>query len=240
MLTELYRDTRLVILDKPAGLAVHAGPRGGACVEDHFPSLTRKPHGPWLAHRLDADTAGCLAVALTKTALVAAQAAFAAGSAEKVYWAIVAGRPAAAEGTIDAPLRKVSGKSGWRMVAGDGGDAASSDWKVLASTGELSVLEVRPRTGRTHQVRVHCAALGCPVLHDAVYGTADRVAGGRLALLARSLALPLDPPVSATAPVPPHMAAILASNHRLAAQLTQSFVILPQAPVTHRFDRRAI
>jgi tRNA pseudouridine32 synthase/23S rRNA pseudouridine746 synthase len=213
MLTELFRDSRLVIVDKPAGLPVHGGPRGGASVEDQFRSLTRKAHGPWLAHRLDADTSGCLAIALTKTALVAVQAAFAAGTVRKVYWAMVRGVPGDVAGMVTAPLRKISGPAGWRMVADVDGDAAVSEWRVLATDRGVSLLEVRPRTGRTHQVRVHCAALGCPVLGDAVYGEG----GGGLALLARSLMLPLAPPVAATAALPAHMAAIVARHAGLAA-----------------------
>jgi tRNA pseudouridine32 synthase/23S rRNA pseudouridine746 synthase len=201
MLTELFRDPRVVVIDKPAGLPVHAGPRGGASVEDQFATLTRRKHGPWLAHRLDADTSGCLAIALTKTALIEAQHAFAAGTVRKVYWAITAGTPNAPAGTLDAPLLKRNAKTGWRMVVDPAGDPAISDWRVLASNGALSLLEIRPRTGRTHQVRVHCAALGCPILGDPVYGAG----GAPLALLARGLTLPLVPPITATAPLPPHM-----------------------------------
>src|SRR5277367_5247226 len=102
----LFRDGRFVVLNKPAGLAVHAGPRGGPSVEDFFPHLSRRRAGPWLAHRLDADTAGCLVVALTKTALIAAQAEFAAGRAEKIYWAVVRGVPRDDTGIVDAPLKK--------------------------------------------------------------------------------------------------------------------------------------
>jgi tRNA pseudouridine32 synthase/23S rRNA pseudouridine746 synthase len=218
MLTELYRDTRLVIVNKPAGLPVHAGPCGGPSVEDHFPSLTRKPHGPWLVHRLDADTSGCLAIALTKTALIAAQAAFAQGRTEKTYWALTARAPATPAGTITAPLRKHITRSGWRMAIDPEGDPASSHYATLASAPGLTLLEIRPRTGRTHQVRVHCAALGCPILHDPLYGAAraSPLTGGTLALLARALYLPLDPPVAATAPLPPHMAATIAANVELA------------------------
>ena len=85
----LFQDDRFVVLDKPAGLPVHPGPRGGPSVEDWFPLLSRRSQGPWLAHRLDADTSGCLLVALRRPALLAAQAEFAAGRVRKAYWAIV-------------------------------------------------------------------------------------------------------------------------------------------------------
>jgi len=202
----LFRDARFVVLNKPAGLAVHAGPRGGPSVEDMFPALSRRRDGPWLAHRLDADTAGCLVVALTKTALIAAQAEFAAGRAEKIYWAVVRGAPAGYGGEIDAKLKKSTAPGGWRMVVDPGGQSAVSVWRVLARGDGMSLLEVRPRTGRTHQVRVHCAALGCPVLGDPVYGGG----GGRLLLLARAITLHLGPLVAAVAPAPPHMADALA------------------------------
>jgi len=204
----LFQDARFVVLDKPAGLPVHAGRAGGASVEDVFPALSRRKDGPWLAHRLDTDTAGCLVVALRKTALIEAQALFAAGEVEKVYWAVVSGGPAGEAGTIDAPLRKRTVGRNWRMVVDEVGDAAVSDWCVRGRTADLTWLEVRPRTGRTHQVRMHCAALGCPVLGDAVYGRAD---GVPLHLLARGITLPLDPPVVAEAPVPAHMRAELAA-----------------------------
>jgi tRNA pseudouridine32 synthase/23S rRNA pseudouridine746 synthase len=212
MLTELFRDGRFVIIDKPAGLPVHGGPRGGPSVEDWFASLTRKKHGPWLAHRLDADTSGCLAIALTKTALMAAQRAFATGTVEKTYWAITSGVPAAPSGTLRANLSKTNSKAGWLMIVDPSGENAISDWRVLAEGGGQSLLEIHPRTGRTHQVRVHCATLGCPILGDAVYGGG----AGTLALLARSLVLPLDPPAAATAPLPAHMAAFLSKNPDLA------------------------
>jgi RluA family pseudouridine synthase len=204
----LHQDTRFVVLNKPAGLPVHPGPRGGASVEDVFPALSRRKDGPWLAHRLDADTAGCLVVALRRAALLEAQAAFAAGTVEKTYWAVVRGAPADAAGQIDAPLLKRTAKAGWRMVVDPAGQPAVSDFTVLGRGDGIAWLEMRPRTGRTHQVRVHCAALGCPVLGDPVYGTAE---GMPLHLLARAIRLPLDPPVSATAPVPPHMRAALAA-----------------------------
>jgi tRNA pseudouridine32 synthase/23S rRNA pseudouridine746 synthase len=202
----LFQDNRFAVLNKPAGLKVHPGPGGGPSVEDAFPALSRRRDGPWLAHRLDADTAGCLLVALRKAALLEAQAAFAAGRAEKTYWAAVRGTPPVEAGTLDTPLLKRSTGQTWRMVADPAGQAAITDWRLLGRADGIAWLELRPRTGRTHQVRAHAAALGCPLLGDPVYG--DGI--GTLHLLARSLALPLSPPLAATAPVPPHMRAALA------------------------------
>ena len=195
------------MLDKPAGLPVHAGPRGGASIEDCFPALGRRKDGPWLAHRLDADTAGCLLVALRKTPLVQAQACFADGRAGKTYWAVVTGGPAADLGLVDRPLVRHSTPSGWHMRPDPDGPPARTAWTVLGRAPGLAWLELRLLSGRTHQARVHCALLGCPVLGDPVYGTG----GSELHLLARSLFLPLDPPVAATAPPPVHMRTALAS-----------------------------
>lgn len=197
----IFRDQRFVVLNKPAGLAVHPGPAGGPSVEDWFPLLSRRPDGPWLVHRLDADTAGCLLVALRKQPLLAAQALFASGGVEKVYWAVVQGGITGESGIIDAPLRRLSDPTGWRMTTGRGGLAAVSAWRVLGRGDGCTWLEVRPRTGRTHQVRLHCRALGAPVLGDARYGGA----GEGLHLLARALRVPLDPAVEAVAEPPAHM-----------------------------------
>ncbi len=200
----LFQDSRFVVLDKPAGLPVHPGPRGGPSVEDWFPALSRRKDGPWLAHRLDADTAGCLVIALRRAALHEAQAAFSTGQARKTYWALVQGGPLADQGRVEAALAKRSDPSGWRMVADPAGQAAITEWRVRGRADGMAWLELHPRTGRTHQVRVHCALLGCPVLGDPVYG-----GGGQLHLLARAIALPLDPALHATAPPPAHMLAAL-------------------------------
>ena len=149
MIPILFRDDRFVVLDKPPGLPVHPGPRGGPSVEDCFPLLSRRKDGPWLAHRLDADTAGCLVVALRRAALIAAQAEFAAGRARKTYWAVVRGIPPGNAGTIDAPLRRHSSKSGWRMVGDASGQRAVTDWRLCGQAGDIAWLELFPAYG-TH------------------------------------------------------------------------------------------
>lgn len=205
----LFRDTRFLVIDKPPGLPVHAGPAGGPSVEDSFPLLSRRADGPWLAHRLDRDTSGCLLIALRKQPLLAAQAAFANGLARKTYWAVVRGRPAADSGTVAMTIAKQSDKQGWRMVQAPTGQDSRTAWRLLASDGETSWLELQLLTGRTHQARLHCASLGCPVLGDPVYGDATGQDGFRLHLMSRALSLPLDPPVSAVAPPPAHIRAAL-------------------------------
>ena len=202
----LFQDARFIVLDKPAGLSAHPARGGGPSVEDWFPQLSRRRDGPWLAHRLDRDTAGCLLVALRRAALHAAQACFAEGRAEKTYWAVVRGEPSSEAGEVDAPLLKRHDAQGWRVVADPAGQPARTGWRVLGRGDGIAWLELRPRTGRTHQVRVHCAGLGCPVLGDAQYGGGTDVT---LHLLAQALSLPLDPPVAAMAPPPEHMRAAL-------------------------------
>ncbi|MBV9249437.1 MAG: RNA pseudouridine synthase [Acetobacteraceae bacterium] len=201
----LFRDERFVVLDKPPGLPVHPGPRGGRSVEDWFPLFSRRKDGPWLAHRLDADTAGCLVVALRRAALLAAQREFAAGYARKTYWAVVRGDPDRDLGTVDLPLLRRSSPAGWRIMADPAGQRAVTGWRVLGRADGFAWLELSPQTGRTHQVRVHCASMGWPIAGDARYGGG----GGQLHLLARGIALDLEPPVMATAEPPQHMRALL-------------------------------
>jgi RluA family pseudouridine synthase len=205
----LHRDDEVLVIDKPAGLAVAPGLRGGPSLEDQLPALQMgKKRPPQAAHRLDQDTAGCLVLGRTKPALAALGVLFAEGRARKTYWAVVRGGPKRDAGVVEAPLLKVSSKAaGWRMVVDPKGQPAVTEWRVLGRGNGLAWLELRPRTGRTHQIRVHCAHLGQPILGDARYGGGS----GALHLLARAIALPLEPPVLATAPVPQHMRAALAA-----------------------------
>jgi tRNA pseudouridine32 synthase/23S rRNA pseudouridine746 synthase len=153
---------------------------------------------------LDTDTSGCLVIAVRRAALHAAQAAFAAGRVEKVYWAVVDGTPAAEQGVIEANLTKQSTRqAGWRMVVAAGGQDAVTAWRVLGRGAGKTWLELRPQTGRTHQIRVHCAHFGHPLLGDPVYGTGQ----GRLQLLARGITLHLAPRLEAVAEPPADMCA---------------------------------
>ncbi|MFN6955694.1 MAG: RluA family pseudouridine synthase [Acetobacteraceae bacterium] len=193
----------VLILDKPAGLPVHAARPGRPSVTDWLPLLRfGKRRDPQPAHRLDADTAGCLVLGRTKPALAELGAAFAGRRVEKRYWAVVRGGPLAGSGVIELPLAKTSSAAtGWRMRADPAGQPARTTWRVLARGAETTLLELTPETGRTHQLRVHCAASGWPILGDALYG--PRGEAGPLHLLARFVAVP---GASATAPVPEALA----------------------------------
>ena len=200
-------------MDKPAGLPVHPGRAGGPSIEDWFPLLSRHRNGPWLAHRLDQDTSGCLVVALRKQALVAAQACFAAGQVRKTYWTIVQGVPHDPSGVVDGALERTEQGRQWHMrVVAQGGQPARTRWRLLATGHDgagqpISWLELVLETGRTHQARAHCAALGCPILGDARYGARE---AGALHLMSRSIHLPLDVPVQACAMPPAHMRHVMA------------------------------
>jgi tRNA pseudouridine32 synthase / 23S rRNA pseudouridine746 synthase len=205
----LYRDGLVLVVDKPAGVPVHAGPGGGVNLEHYFEALRfGLPRPPALAHRLDRDTSGCLVLGRHRKALARLGRLFAGGQVEKVYWAIVRGRPPEAAGRVELALRKRSEARGWWMQADPEGQAAVTDYRVLGEAEGVTWVECRPRTGRTHQVRVHCAELGCPVLGDPIYGGAARGGNAPLHLHARAVGLPLypnRPPLEVVAPPPPHM-----------------------------------
>jgi tRNA pseudouridine32 synthase / 23S rRNA pseudouridine746 synthase len=207
----LYSDGLILVIDKPTGIAVHPGPGGGPDLESGFDALRfGLPHPPRLAHRLDRDTSGCLVLGRHPKALRRLGVLFSNGLVEKVYWAVVEGQPSEAEGRIETGLKKLTRGTGWRMVVDSAGQRAVTNYRVLGAGRGRAWLELRPRTGRTHQIRVHCAALGCPVVGDPVYGSRHSVEA--LQLYARSVKLPLYParsPIEITAPVPPHMLAAL-------------------------------
>ena len=206
----LYRDGLAIIIDKPAGVPVHAGPGGGINLETYLEALRfGLPQAPALAHRLDRDTSGCLVLGRHRKALARLGRLFAGGQVEKTYWALVRGVPDRTTGLIELPLAKRSVQRGWWMQADPDGQPAVTAWRLLGTGPGLSWLECRPRTGRTHQIRVHLAELGHPILGDPVYGPKDGGAAAMpLQLLARAVALPLypgRPPIGAVAAPPPHM-----------------------------------
>jgi tRNA pseudouridine32 synthase/23S rRNA pseudouridine746 synthase len=216
----LYRDGLMLVFDKPAGFAVHRGPKGGESLEDHFGALRfGLPRPPALAHRLDRDTSGCLVLGRHRKALAQLGKLFKHGTVGKSYWAVVEGGPEADEGVIDLALGRRDLTRGWWMRPDPKGQPAVTRWKVMgkasgsADGNKLAWLALEPVTGRTHQLRVHCAEMGWPILGDTIYGAAPRAGGLVLHLHSREVVVPLyknRAPVCVTAPPPPHMRAALA------------------------------
>ena len=242
----LYRDGLMLVIDKPAGFAVHRGPKGGESLEDHFDALRfGLPRRPALAHRLDRETSGCLVLGRHRKALAQLGRLFKSAAVEKTYWAVVEGGPDADEGVIELPLGRLDATRGWWMKHDPKGQPAVTKWRVLGSSplpcgeglgvgarrsdrtidaannvttplatlarkegGKLAWLALEPVTGRTHQLRVHCAEMGWPIVGDTIYGTAPRTGGPGLHLHAREVVVPLyknRAPVQVVAPVPPQM-----------------------------------
>jgi tRNA pseudouridine32 synthase/23S rRNA pseudouridine746 synthase len=211
----LFRDGLMLIIDKPYGIAVHRGPKGGDCLEDHF-SILRfgLPRNPSLAHRLDKDTTGCLVLGRHRKALARLGSLFKKGHITKTYWAIVDNVPTQKEGLIDLPLGRLDGSRGWWMKIDPNGATAQTRWTLLGAAAGRAWLALEPLTGRTHQLRVHCAAMGWPIAGDAIYGTAARAGNNPLQLHAREIVIPLyqnKPAIRIAAPVPDHMAPVLAA-----------------------------
>jgi len=205
----VYRDALMLVIDKPAGIAVHKGPKGGDNLEAHFDALRfGLPRNPALAHRLDRDTSGCLVLGRHHKALEKLGLLFKQGKIAKTYWAVVTGEPEAENGLIDLPLGRLDAARGWWMKVDPAGLAAQTRWRVLGRAPGFAWLALEPLTGRTHQLRVHCAAQGWPILGDAIYGAG----GGPMHLHARRIVVPLyanKPVIEAQAPAPAHMHAAL-------------------------------
>jgi 23S rRNA pseudouridine955/2504/2580 synthase len=210
------------VVNKPHGMPVQGGPG----ITHHLDALLGAlrfgaTDRPRLVHRLDRDTTGVLLLARTPGTAARLAAAFRTRAVEKTYWAVVAGRPVPAEGRIDLPLRRIGGARGERTEVADRDDEdaarAVTDYRTLDHAGQLLAwLELSPLTGRTHQLRVHCVAIGAPILGDVKYARPDQnnafaatVAGlsSDLHLHARTLQLPH--PAGGTllveAELPPHM-----------------------------------
>jgi 23S rRNA pseudouridine1911/1915/1917 synthase len=192
----LYQDEHLLVLDKPAGLTVHPAPGlpEGTLVNrllHHFPDLRRMAgERPGIVHRLDKDTSGLLLVALTEPVRLALAEDFAARRVSKTYLALVHGRPAPPGGDIRLPIGRDPRHRHKMAVVQKGGRPARSSWRRVWSAPDdsASLLEVDIATGRTHQIRVHLAAIGHPIVGDAVYGPLELAAwkrrGGGLGRLA--------------------------------------------------------
>jgi tRNA pseudouridine32 synthase/23S rRNA pseudouridine746 synthase len=209
----LYRDGLILVIDKPAGIAVHRGPKGGASLEDDFDALRfGLPRNPALAHRLDRETSGCLVLGRHHKALEKLGLLFKQGKIAKTYWAIVEGAPEAEEGLIDLPLGRLDATRGWWMKVDPDGAPSQTRWRVQGRGDfqgkAVAWLALSPLTGRTHQLRVHSAAKGWPILGDGVYGGGPRTSGPPLHLHARRIEIPIaksKPPVIVEAPAPAHM-----------------------------------
>ncbi|MBN8979471.1 MAG: RNA pseudouridine synthase [Rhizobiales bacterium] len=217
----LHRDGLMLVIDKPAGLPVHRGPKGGANLEDSFDALRfGLPRPPVLAHRLDRDTSGCLVLGRHRKATASLGLLFKHGKIDKTYWAVVEGGPLEDAGVIDIPLGRLNAERGWWQKPDPEGQPALTNWTVLGRGDGLTWLALEPVTGRTHQLRVHCAASGWPIVGDNIYGTqaslrrlrnepfVPRFGEPSLHLHAREIVIPLSknkPPVRVVAPAPSHL-----------------------------------
>jgi len=281
----LHRDGLMLVIDKPAGLPVHRGPKGGANLESSFDALRfGLPRPPVLAHRLDRDTSGCLVLGRHRKATASLGLLFKHGRISKTYWAVVEGGPVEDEGVIDMPLGRLNAERGWWQKPDPDGQTAVTNWKVLGRSfvtsrlageqkaassrrleerqgealamrvalgrgvnssgiarvdpppqpspargeGEsiaggnasenfdaakthvvnLTWLALEPVTGRTHQLRVHSAAMGWPIVGDNIYGNGPRFGEPSLHLHSREIVVPISKnkdPVRVVAPAPAHL-----------------------------------
>ncbi|MGJ4952665.1 RluA family pseudouridine synthase [Bradyrhizobium sp. HKCCYLS20291] len=279
----LHRDGLMLVIDKPAGIPVHKGPKGGPNLEASFDALRfGLPRPPVLAHRLDKETSGCLVLGRHRKATASLGLLFKHGKISKTYWAVVEGGPEADEGVIELPLGKLNAERGWWQKPDPQGQPAVTKWRVLGrsfavalpspnsaptcgtdspppcggetsgarsegsgvgvptgslarsypppqpspaggegaqgaggesehqstKTTKLTWLAMEPVTGRTHQLRVHSASQGWPIVGDNIYGNGPRFGEPRLHLHAREISIPLSknkPPVQVVAPAPLHM-----------------------------------
>jgi 23S rRNA pseudouridine955/2504/2580 synthase len=215
----LYEDERLIVVDKPAGLAVHGGSGLSLGVIEALRALRPRERELELVHRLDRDTSGCLMLAKRRSALRLLHELQREGRIDKKYLALLAGPWERERVDVDAPLRKNVLQGGERMVhVSEEGKPALTRFRVLSRYADSTLVEARLVTGRTHQIRVHAAHLGTPILGDAKYGDADanaryRAQGlRRLFLHAASLTvrwLGDEPALRVTAPLDPALESTL-------------------------------
>jgi 23S rRNA pseudouridine955/2504/2580 synthase len=207
----LYRDDDVIVLNKPTGLAVQGGTKTGRHLDGMLDALRfGAPERPRLVHRLDRDTSGVLVLARTRQAAAKLAEAFKSRKTRKTYWALVLGVPRPAEGEITSYMEK-DGEEHEKVRAGDRGQKAVTEYKMIDNAGSKAAwLAMRPVTGRTHQLRVHCKQLGTPIVSDGKYGGAEAFMdgiAGQLHLHARHISMPhpVRGTLDVTAPLPPHM-----------------------------------
>jgi 23S rRNA pseudouridine1911/1915/1917 synthase len=172
----IYEDSDLMVIDKPAGLAVHPAPGHPAhtlanAVMGHLPELAEDGESlrPGIVHRLDKDTSGLILVAKNRVAQANLSDQFKSRTVSKYYQVLVKGRLTPETGIIEANIGR-DPRNRQRMAVVTGGRAARTEYRVIKYIGDYSLLEIKPETGRTHQIRVHLAAIGFPVVGDATYG----------------------------------------------------------------------
>ena len=181
-LAVLHRDADVLAVDKPARLLVHEGEAGDEptlldAVLRAFPGRRGHTFRPALAHRLDRDTSGVVLVGLSAEGLRGLEEAFRRRKVRKTYLALVLGVPEPREGSVDAPLRRQDVPKGDRpkvFVGGARDPEAVTDYRVLGAASGFALVEARPRTGRTHQIRAHLRHIGHPILGDPSYGDRRR------------------------------------------------------------------
>lgn len=211
----LYRDDQLLVINKPSGLPVHNAGGSVHNLEQYCHLLTFGfPNAPTLAHRLDLGTSGCLTLARTVESARRMQELFTNSRIKKVYIAQVRGIVENDEGDITTPLSKLSPlKKHWWMKADPLGTlTAHTEFRVLSRTQETTRLLLTPHTGRTHQLRVHCASIGHPIIGDYIYGfDREQESNHFLNLHALSIEIPFHDDkntIVVTAPLPAHLAEI--------------------------------
>nr|CRH06942.1 putative Pseudouridine synthase [Candidatus Magnetococcus massalia] len=201
----LYRDYDLIVLNKPNRLPLYKGPGGGEVLADILPLLRFDANrDPAPAHRLDSATSGCLVLGRSKRARRQISELFVAGGAEKLYWAIVSPVPQMTEGVITLPLLDVGWPGRPRVRVRPQGKRSQTLFHLLGHDESHAWLALMPLTGRTHQLRVHCAAMGSPIVGDPLYGG---VGGEHLTLHLHARRLSLGAPFARSfcAPAPEHM-----------------------------------
>ena len=210
MIDILFEDGEALVIDKPGGLPIERPRKGGQSLEDHLDALKLGfQRAPVRVHRLDTDTSGCLLLARNPKALVRFAKAFEERKVAKRYLGVLAGEIADESGTIELALSKISSaEKGWRMIPAKKGKPSVTHWRRLAVVGGRTLVEFRPETGRTHQLRVHSASgLGVPLLGDPVYGDGK---GRRTLLHAAGITVQREgkPPIEASAPLPADFATL--------------------------------